>query len=156
DRMADTSPFPSVSRALHTAAAGVRAATNKAQALSAIAVCQAMTAAGLKRARTVASEQGFLDGWGRLAQVLARAASLIQTQGWTKRRMARLVAGHRLWISDTSSRDADRQRFVALDEARKHPARLLDHLDSVEALENLFPDDFQLQLGEPHADAAVN
>jgi hypothetical protein len=81
DRLADTSPFPSVTRSLHTAAAGVRAATNKAQALSAIAVCQAMVATSLKTARASGSEQWVVDGWGREAQVLAHAASLIQTKG---------------------------------------------------------------------------
>ena len=45
---------------------------------------------------------------------------------------------------------------IALDEARIHPLGLADHLDLVEALEDLFPDDLQLQLGEPHADAAVD
>src|SRR5581483_8622164 len=37
-----------------------------------------------------------------------------------------------------------------------HPLGLVDHLYSVEALEDLFPDDLQLQLGQPHADAAVD
>ena len=81
DRMADTSPFPSVVRALHTAAAGVRAAVNKAQALSAISVCQAMVASSLKLARASSRDQGILDGWDRLARVLVRAASLIQAKG---------------------------------------------------------------------------
>jgi hypothetical protein len=81
DRMADSTPFPSVARAIHTAAAGVRAAVNKAQALSAIAVCQAMVASSFKQARASAADQGILAGWGRLVQVLARAASLIQTKG---------------------------------------------------------------------------
>jgi hypothetical protein len=81
DRMADSVPFPSVTRALRTAAAGVRAAVNKAQAVSAIAACQAMVASSLKQARTSGSDQEILTGWGRLAQVLARAASLVQTKG---------------------------------------------------------------------------
>jgi hypothetical protein len=31
-----------------------------------------------------------------------------------------------------------------------------DHLDTLEALQHLLPDNPKLQLGEPHADAAVN
>ena len=82
DRMADGNPFPSVVRALHTAAAGVRAAVNKAQAVSAIGACQAMVASALKLARVSVSDPPFIvPGWERLAQVLARAASLIQTKG---------------------------------------------------------------------------
>jgi hypothetical protein len=82
DRIADTSPFPSVVRALRTAAAGVRAAANKAQALSAIAACQAVVASAFKLARTSGSSpQGILDGWDRLTRVLARAASLVQAKG---------------------------------------------------------------------------
>ena len=81
DRMAASTPFPSVSRALRTAAAGVRAAVNKAQALSAIGACQAMVARSLKQARAPGSDQGILAGWDRLARVLARAAQLIQTKG---------------------------------------------------------------------------
>src|SRR5262249_35867560 len=49
-----------------------------------------------------------------------------------------------------------RQGLVALDEAGINPLRLIDHLDLVETLEDLLPDDLQLQLGEPHADAAVD
>ena len=82
DRMADTSPFPSVVRALRTAAAGVRAAVNKAQAISAIAACRAVVASSFKLARASSTTpQGILDGWDRLTRVLARAASLIQTKG---------------------------------------------------------------------------
>src|SRR5580704_1044837 len=55
-----------------------------------------------------------------------------------------------------SCSDTNRQRLVALDEARIHPLRLVDHLDPVEALEDLLPDNLQLQLGKPHADAAVD
>jgi len=81
DQMAGSVPFPSVARSLRTAAAGVRAAVNKAQALSAIAVCQAMVASSLKLARTSDKDQGILDGWDRLARVLVRAAGLIQAKG---------------------------------------------------------------------------
>jgi hypothetical protein len=80
DRLADSSTFPSVTRDLHTAAAGVRAATNKAQALSAIAACQAVVASGLKLARAK-GDQFFVDGWNNEARVLAHAAQLIQTKG---------------------------------------------------------------------------
>src|SRR6516165_3058056 len=55
-----------------------------------------------------------------------------------------------------SGGDANRQGLVALDEARIHPLRLADHLNSAEALEDFLPDNFQLQLGEPHTDAAVD
>ena len=81
EQMAGSVPFPSVARALRTAAAGVRAAANKAQALSAIATCQAMVANSLKLARASSRDQGILDGWDRLARVLVRAASLIQAKG---------------------------------------------------------------------------
>src|SRR5579871_2560526 len=57
---------------------------------------------------------------------------------------------------DGLGRDPHRQMIVALDEARIRPHRLTDHLDLVEALENLFPDDLELQLGKPHADAAMD
>src|SRR3954469_6924413 len=49
-----------------------------------------------------------------------------------------------------------RQGLVALDEAGINPLRLFDHVDPVKALEDLFPDDFQLQFGKPHADATVD
>ena len=49
-----------------------------------------------------------------------------------------------------------RQGLVALDEAGIHPLRLADHLNVVEALEDFFPDDLQLQLGQPDADAAMD
>jgi len=81
DRLADSTPFPNVARSLRTAAAGVRAATSKAQALSAIGACQAMVASALKLASAKGTDQGIVDGWDRLARVLARAANLIQTKG---------------------------------------------------------------------------
>src|SRR3954454_19647913 len=52
--------------------------------------------------------------------------------------------------------NADRQGFVALDEAGIYPLRLADHLNIVEALEDFFPDNLQLQLGQPDPDAAVD
>src|SRR5689334_20759980 len=57
---------------------------------------------------------------------------------------------------ESSSRNPYRQRLVALDEARIDPLGLADHLDAVEALQHLLPDDLELQLGEAHADAAVD
>src|SRR5581483_9307169 len=51
---------------------------------------------------------------------------------------------------------AHRQGLVPLDEAGIDPLGFTDHLDPVEALEHLLPDDPELQLGEPHADAAVD
>src|SRR3954470_2682269 len=53
-------------------------------------------------------------------------------------------------------RDPHRQRLISLDEARIDPLGLADHLDAVEALQHLFPDDLELELGKPHADAAVD
>src|SRR5262245_6957644 len=58
--------------------------------------------------------------------------------------------------SATLGVDADRQGLVALHEAGIDPPGLANHLDIVEALEDLLPDDLELQLGEPHADAAVD
>src|SRR3954453_15785243 len=51
-------------------------------------------------------------------------------------------------------RNPHRQRLIPLDEARIDPLGLADHLDAVEALQHLFPDDLELELGEAHADAA--
>src|ERR1700759_5562803 len=55
-----------------------------------------------------------------------------------------------------SGRYAYRQDLDAANEGGIDPLRLADHLDPVEALEHLLPDDLELQLGEPHADAAVD
>src|ERR1700733_2666447 len=55
-----------------------------------------------------------------------------------------------------SRRNANRQGLDAAHEAGIHPLRLTHHLDPIEALEHLLPHDFQLQFGEPHADAAVD
>src|SRR5471032_1547084 len=67
----------------------------------------------------------------------------------------------RWWVGKAqacpSSRwNAHRQGFVALHEARIDSPGLADHLDIVEPFQHLLPHDLQLQLGEPHADAAVN
>src|SRR6186997_898676 len=59
------------------------------------------------------------------------------------------------WMSNSAG-DAYRQGLVALDETGIHPLGLADHLNIVEAFEDFLPDDFQLQLGQPDPDAAVN
>src|ERR1700740_1948239 len=43
-----------------------------------------------------------------------------------------------------------------LHETRIHPLGRPNHLDIVEALEDLFPDNLELQLGKADADAAVD
>jgi hypothetical protein len=71
--------------ALRTAAAGLRAATTKAQALSAISQCQSVIGAAIRQSRAIGGE--LVRGWGRAAglapiiSVLARAARLIQQKG---------------------------------------------------------------------------
>lgn len=64
-------------RSLSTAAAQLRAAADKAQALSAIGQCRSVIATILKRVRT--PEQ--TSAYSAIAGVLARAAKLIQTKG---------------------------------------------------------------------------
>ena len=88
DRMANNVPqAPETQRALRTAAAGIRAAVNRVQALSAIARCQSVIASALKRVRAMGGGNILLDGWGReaglnpVARVLARMAQMIQTKG---------------------------------------------------------------------------
>src|SRR5882762_1792426 len=51
--------------------------------------------------------------------------------------------------------NADGQCLVAPHEARIHALWLADHLDIVEAFEDFLPDDLELELREPHADAAM-
>src|SRR5262249_8225867 len=53
-------------------------------------------------------------------------------------------------------RDTDGQVLVALDEAGIAPLWLVHQLDIVEPLQDLLPDDLQLQFREPQAHAAVN
>ena len=71
--------------ALRTAAAGLRAATTKAQALSAISQCQAVIGAAFRQSKAIGGE--LVRGWGRSAglapiiSVLARATRLIQQKG---------------------------------------------------------------------------
>jgi hypothetical protein len=72
------------SRALSTAAAELRSAANKAQALSAISRCRAAIAGALQQVKALAG--GMVQGWGdsglnAVAGVLARAAQLIQMKG---------------------------------------------------------------------------
>jgi len=88
DRMAASVPqAPETQRALRAAAAGVRAAVNKAQAVTAIAACQSLITSALRRVRAIGGGSTLLDGWGRenglgpVAQVLARMARLIQSKG---------------------------------------------------------------------------
>ena len=89
DHMADrtAAELPDTSRALRTAAAGVRAAVNKVQALSAISKCQALISGALNRVRAMGGGKTLLEGWGEeigltpVARVLARMAQLIQTKG---------------------------------------------------------------------------
>jgi hypothetical protein len=72
-------------RSLRTAAAGLRAAATKAQALSAITMCQSAITAALRQSRAIGGD--LVRGWGRTAglapiiNVLARATRLIQTNG---------------------------------------------------------------------------
>ena len=65
-------------RALATAASRLRAAVNKAQALSAISQCQAVVAGALRQA-LAAGQKG--RGLSAVAGVLTRAAQLIQSKG---------------------------------------------------------------------------
>src|SRR5882757_6198673 len=55
-----------------------------------------------------------------------------------------------------SARNPHRQVLDPPHKARIAPLRLADHFDAVEALQHFLPDDLELQLGEPHADAAVD
>jgi hypothetical protein len=71
-------------QALQTAAAGLRAAGSKAQAVSAIARCQAAISGALKKVRAIGG--GYVPSWGdsgltSVSGVLSRAIQLIQTKG---------------------------------------------------------------------------
>jgi len=71
-------------RALQTAAAGLRAASTKSQAISAIARCQSVIAGALKRVRAIGDR--YVPGWGdtgltSISGVLSRAIQLIQSKG---------------------------------------------------------------------------
>lgn len=65
-------------RALATAASQLRAAANKAQAMSAISQCRAVVAGVLKQVLAMGKSGANLSA---VAGVLARAAQLIQTKG---------------------------------------------------------------------------
>ena len=80
---------PQTRSALQSAAAKLRAATSKAQALSAISQCRALIAGALRQVRAIGG--GHVPGWGggqgggagleAIAGVLGRAAALIQSKG---------------------------------------------------------------------------
>ena len=78
---------PQIDTTLKTAAAGLRAAINKVQALSAISLAQAAVAGALRQVRTVVASTAPIVGWGpggglsAVASVLAHAAKLIQAKG---------------------------------------------------------------------------
>src|SRR6266487_2862794 len=52
--------------------------------------------------------------------------------------------------------DPDRQGLVAFDKTRIHPLGFADHFNILETLENFFPDDLELQLGQPDSNAAMD
>jgi len=71
-------------QALQAAAAGLRAASSKAQAVSAIARCQAAISGALKKVRAIGG--GYVPSWGdsgltSISGVLSRAIQLIQSKG---------------------------------------------------------------------------
>ncbi|WP_025033644.1 hypothetical protein [Bradyrhizobium sp. DOA9] len=73
-------------RALLTAASQLRAASSKAQALSAITQCQAAIAGALRQVKATPGGNMMVPGWGddglaSIAGVLARAARMIQAKG---------------------------------------------------------------------------
>ncbi|GLH78672.1 hypothetical protein SSBR45G_35810 [Bradyrhizobium sp. SSBR45G] len=80
---------PETRRALSNAAAKLRAATSKAQALSAVTQCRALITSALAKVRALGG--GYVAGWGggagagsglaAVSDVLARAAKLIQSKG---------------------------------------------------------------------------
>ncbi|MDO9295371.1 MAG: hypothetical protein Q7U29_05450 [Bradyrhizobium sp.] len=75
--------------ALQTAASQLRAATNKAQALSAISQCRALISGALRQVRALGGK--YVEGWGggggggsglqAIVGVLSHAARLIQSKG---------------------------------------------------------------------------
>lgn len=80
---------PETRRAISEAAAGLRAAATKAQAVSAISRCRSVIADALQRVR--AAGGSYVRGWGggagggsglsAVASVIARAVRLIQSKG---------------------------------------------------------------------------
>jgi hypothetical protein len=92
DRLAAGASGPNVSKtraALQSAAAGLRAATSKAQALSAISACRSAIAGALRQVRAIGGK--YVEGWGggqgggagleAIVGVLSKAAALIQSKG---------------------------------------------------------------------------
>ena len=79
--------IPATQGALRTAAARLRAAVNKTQALSAISQCRALIAAAIQKVRTIGSADGWASKGGdgsslqAIVGVLSRAAALIQSKG---------------------------------------------------------------------------
>src|SRR3954452_24898487 len=71
-------------------------------------------------------------------------------------RGAQLPCGRVEIIFANLSRDPHRQGFETLHETRIDPLGFADHLDVVESLEDLFPDNLELDLAKPQADAAVD
>src|SRR3954454_14009508 len=78
DRMASTSRSPETQRALQTAGSQLRAAANKAQALSAIAACRSAIAGIMQREKSAGHDS---SGLAAITGVLATAARLIQAKG---------------------------------------------------------------------------
>ncbi|WBL78629.1 hypothetical protein I3J27_37810 [Bradyrhizobium xenonodulans] len=70
---------PEAHSALQTAASQLRAASNKAQALSAIAQCRSVFAGLVKQA--TAAKQQSAPGLSAIVGVLSKAAALIQAKG---------------------------------------------------------------------------
>ena len=61
-----------------------------------------------------------------------------------------------MWRSRLFPVQDDRQLFVAFHEARLHSYRVASHLDVLEALHDLFPDNAKLHLGKTVAHTTVN
>jgi hypothetical protein len=78
DRLGNSISGRTTREALSTAASQLRAAVNKAQALSAITQCRAVIAGTLRQVRASGGEG---SGLGAIAGVLAQAARLIQSKG---------------------------------------------------------------------------
>ena len=78
---------PATQGALRTAASRLRAAVNKAEALSAISQCRALISAAIQKVRTMGSAEGWASKGGdgsslqAISGVLSRAAALIQSKG---------------------------------------------------------------------------
>ncbi|MGJ4948482.1 hypothetical protein [Bradyrhizobium sp. HKCCYLS20291] len=87
DRMASNigaANVPETQRALQTAAAGLRAASSKAQAISAISRCQSVISGYLKQVRAAGGR--YVTGLGdtgltSISSVLSRAIQLVQSKG---------------------------------------------------------------------------